>query len=89
MSDQSGYKARQNEWRKNTGVKYGDTVLIASGLEDNCRWSEASWVSSEMDKYVGQTGEVVGIDTYGIRIIVADGDDWWYPFFVLVKVEGE
>lgn len=85
MSDQSGYEARQNKWIENTGVKKGDKVLIASGLNVDERWSEASWVRS-MGKDVGQVGRVTFIDTSGIRVRT-DHDTWWYPFFVLVKVE--
>jgi preprotein translocase subunit YajC len=87
MTDQRGYEARQNKWIENTGVKKGDRVLIASGLNVDERWSEASWVGS-MDKDVGQVGRVTFIDTSGIRVRT-DYDTWWYPFFVLVKVEGE
>jgi hypothetical protein len=87
MSDQNGYEARQIEWLRNTGVKRGDRVLICAKVDE---WDTTTKWVSEMDSLVGRTGTVVSIAEYGIRVETgrpAHVDGWWYPFFVLVKVE--
>lgn len=85
------YKERQAEWVKNAGIEIGDSVLIIRRID---QWdSPAEWVS-DMDVTVGKVGYVTRLlSDVGVQIACAghprggDGCGWWYPFFVLVKVE--
>lgn len=91
MSDQSGYAERQSEWVKNAGIEIGDSVLIIRRIDSH--GTPAEWVN-EMDVTVGQVGKVSRImNDLGVQVAVegcprlSEERGWWYPFFVLVKVE--
>lgn len=32
-----------------------------------------------MDRYIGEFGEIVDVDSYSVRVCFNDNDTWWYP----------
>ncbi len=91
MSDQSGYAERQSEWVKNAGIEIGDSVLIVRRIDSH--GTPAEWVD-DMDATVGTVGKVSRIlNDLGVQVACVEHPreteerGWWYPFFVLVKVE--
>lgn len=88
------YARKQKEWIKKNNIKVGDKVKITkkvNSLEDGwgCHWN------GEMNSAVGKCGKIISIDdeeearNTGILIIVDGYDEYWYPYFILEKVEKE
>ena len=80
---EKSYEERQRE----CGLKVGDKVKIlrkAVSFEDGWDnyWSEGA------DTWVGKTGVIIGDSkVVGLKVFLEE-DDWWYfPYFVLEKVE--
>jgi hypothetical protein len=91
MSDQNGYAERQSEWVKNAGIEIGDSVLIIRRIDSH--GTNAEWVD-DMDETIGTVGKITRIQDIGVQVRCphhprpdAEHYGWWYPFFVLVKVE--
>lgn len=92
MTSQRGYTERQIEWMNNTQAKVGDKVLVVDKVE---KWGcSTEWYAPNMDYTVGQVGEIINFDNSGIIVrfphhtrLDHPCGGWWYPFFVLVKVE--
>ena len=78
------YEKRQRE----CGLKVGDKVKILRKVVDY----EDGWGNSwpeDMDTLVGKTGEIIedggGV---GLKVFLEEEYDWWFfPYFVLEKVE--
>ena len=32
-----------------------------------------------MDRYIGEFGEIVDVDSYSVQVRFKDNDCWWYP----------
>lgn len=86
------YEEKQAEWVKNAGIEIGDSVLITTRIDN---WGVPTDWDDVMDGTVGMVGRVSRIE-HGAGIQVAcpqyprrheEAHGWWYPFFVLVKVE--
>ena len=80
---EKSYEERQRE----CGLKVGDKVKILRkvvSFEDGWDnyWSEGA------DTWVGKTGVIIGDSkVVGLKVFLEE-DDWWYfPYFVLEKVE--
>jgi hypothetical protein len=88
------YVERQRKWIKEVGLEIGDKVLIVARANSEANGWDDEWVDG-MDETVGLVGTVgdayeeSGGDykpDWGI-LVGTDGKYWYYPFFVLVKVE--
>lgn len=91
------YEERQNEWLKNSGVKEGDKVLVVGNPPE--------WDDYDQASTVGQVGTVMswrnrGDDVLEGGVLVAFGEKcpcgngscgqgYYYPFYLLTKVEDE
>jgi hypothetical protein len=73
--------------QENCGIEIGDRVKVLRKAESYENGWSVVW-AKEMDEYIGEVGEVVNIDSYGILINISD-ESWYFPFFVLEKVEEE
>ena len=68
------------------GLKVGDYVKVLRKAESY----EAGWWSrwpADMDKYVGQIGRIYELHKGSIRVGLATGEWWNFPYFVLEKTE--
>lgn len=87
------YEERQAEWLKNSGVKEGDRVLVIGG--------QPEWNDGQTDT-IGMVGKVecIVMDEsdrgvlvrFGSRCPCGDSDcgsGWYYPFYLLTKVEND
>ena len=89
MIDRRGYTQRQVDWMNNTQAKVGDKVLVVAKVE---KWEQSTtWYGAKMDVTVGKVGEIINFDNSGVVVTFPDNPrhadiGWWYPFFVLVKV---
>jgi hypothetical protein len=84
MNIEEAYKVMQN----NCGIKIGDKVRVLRKAEDNeMGWSNG-WCDF-MDIYVGKVGKAMGssLDYNGLSVKFDDGEWYYFPFFVLEKVE--
>lgn len=89
---ESSYVERQAKWLADNDIKVGDYVRVtgkADSLEDG--W-QTLW-NPDMDKSVGKVGTVSYISANsgecGIKIDVPGVGSFFYPYFVLEKVEPE
>lgn len=79
------YNDRQSEWSIANDIQEGDKVRvtrIAKDYEDG--WNDC-WVE-EMTDSVGQEGEVIEFDYYGVSCRFSNSDEYAFPYFVLEKV---
>jgi hypothetical protein len=35
--------------------------------------------NSAMNRYIGEFGEIVDVDSYSVQVCFNDNDNWWYP----------
>lgn len=83
------YEKRQAEWVKENGIKLGDKVKILRKFDDfesGCAIEMDE--DGEMDPLVGTVGKVSAIEDDSIEVD-SKGDCWYWPYFVLEKVENE
>jgi hypothetical protein len=73
--------------QENCGIRVGDKVKVLRKAKDYENGWSVVW-AKEMDEYIGEVGEVTSIDYSGILINISD-ENWYFPFFVLEKVEEE
>ena len=78
------YEKRQRE----CGLKVGNIVKIFRKAEDD----EGGWGNhwpKDADTWVGKTGEIIGDGKGGgFKVFLEEENDWWFfPYFVLEKVE--
>ena len=78
------YEKRQRE----CGLKVGDFVKILRKAKDDENGWDNYW-PEEADTWVGKTGEIIedggGV---GLKVFLEEENDWWFfPYFVLEKVE--
>lgn len=83
------YSERQKEWLEKNDIQIESTVRNVRPAESGENgWGE-QW-SDGMNKYLGEEGEVIGIEPdEGILVLVKQGHmsyDYFYPYFVLEKV---
>ncbi len=72
---------------KNCEIAIDDTVKVLRSFKTDELGEKVSWNSS-MLKYVGKTGKVIKITRSNhFEVRFDDGDEWFWPFFVLEKVE--
>ncbi len=72
---------------KNCGIAIDDTVKVLRSFETDELGEKVSWNSS-MLKYVGKTGKVISVTRSNhFEVRFDDGDVWFWPFFVLEKIE--
>lgn len=85
----SSYSERQAKWVKANNIKAGDWVRILRGFEPYEDGVDVSMNRNhKMDGLIGTIGEVRKIDPRSIGVrSVKDGLLWYWPFFVLEKVE--
>lgn len=85
------YKEKQDKWIKKHDIKVGDKVKITKKAKSEENGWETVWVPAMTDA-VGKIGKITLIDTsetgnVGIMVNVEGYGDYWYPYFVLEKVE--
>ena len=78
------YEKHQRE----CGLKVGDFVKILRKAKDDENGWDNYW-PEEADTWVGKTGEIIedggGV---GLKVFLEEENDWWFfPYFVLEKVE--
>ena len=78
------YEERQAE----CGLEVGDFVKILRKAKDDENGWDNYW-PEEADTWVGKTGEIIedggGV---GLKVFLEEENDWWFfPYFVLEKVE--
>lgn len=85
------YIKQQRKWVRACKLKKGDEVLIVDRFDDNPCGASMSFAAS-MPQTIGLTGKVTAIaweDRYNGILVEGADFSWWYPFFVLVKVEDD
>ena len=83
------YEERQAEWVEANNIKVGDKVRILRGFEPYEDGVDVSMSEEhKMDGLIGTIGEVREINPSDIGVwSVKDDQSWFWPFFVLEKVE--
>jgi hypothetical protein len=78
------YKEQQAE----CGLKVGDFVKILRKAKDGENGWDSCW-PEDADTWVGKTGEIIEDgERGGLKVFLEEENDWWYfPYFVLEKVE--
>ena len=78
------YEKRQRE----CGLKVGDFVKILRKAKDDENGWDNYW-PEEADTWVGKTGEIIEDgEGVGLKVFLEEENDWWFfPYFVLEKVE--
>ena len=81
---EKSYEERQRE----CGLKVGDKVKILRKAKDDENGWDNYWFE-EMDTWVGKTGEIIEDGGgEGLKVFLEEENDWWFfPYFVLEKVE--
>lgn len=85
---EKSYEERQEEWIAANNIKLGDKVRILRKAEDGEEGWGNVWGGSNADKTVGKIGIIHSISLREIRVDT-DTNWFWYPYFVLEKVEDE
>lgn len=86
---EDSYEERQADWVEAYNIKVGDYVKILrkfNDFESGC--AIAMDEDGEMDPLVGTVGKVSAIEDDSIEVD-SKGDYWFWPYFVLEKVEDE
>jgi hypothetical protein len=76
------------ECQASKGFKVGDKVRVIRKVQSDTLGWKNNW-AYPMDKFIGQLGEIVSIDlvnSSGISVEL-NGESWYFPYFVLEKVE--
>lgn len=83
------YEKRQADWIKENNIKVGDKVRILRKFDDfESGCAIAMDEDGEMDPLVGTVGKISAIEDDSIEVD-SKGDCWFWPYFVLEKVEDE
>ena len=86
---EQSYEERQAEWVKENDIKLGDKVRILRKFNDFENGCDVGMnKDGKMDSLVGTVGKVSAIDDESIEVD-SEGDCWFWPYFVLEKVEDE
>lgn len=86
---EQSYEERQAEWVKENDIKLGDKVRILRKFNDFENGCDVGMnKDGKMDSLVGTVGKVSAIDDESIEVD-SEGDCWFWPYFVLEKVENE
>lgn len=81
------YEERQSEWLKANNIKIGDHVRVTRIAKDHEDGWNNSWDDHEMNPSVNKVYDIIDVhDRYGIRLNLGFWG-YWYPYFVLEKVE--
>lgn len=80
------YKERQEKWIADNNIKIGDKVKITRKAKNYENGWDTKW-TVPMDKTIGESGIALAFDDeIGIQVETED-EGYWYPYFVLEKVE--
>jgi len=84
MNVQEAYNVLQ----ENCGIKVGDQVRVLRIAKDDEMGWKLDW-DEWMDEAIGNIYEVIEISPIDGILLNIDDNSWYFPFFVLEKIEGK
>lgn len=84
------YEERQKKWIEDNDIHVGDCVKVTRlWTVEETKDNVCVNCVKEMEATIGTIGVITDYDKYSILVEFEDDDCWWFPYFVLEKVEKE